>query len=105
MPSEPSSRQLQFTLEAEDDLDEIEDYISQDNPRATGRLLRRLREVCLALVEQPYMGIARPEFGSNHRSFVVSSTRYVIIYRPIDDGAEIIHVRQGSQNLLRLFGE
>ena len=29
--------------------------------------------------------------------------RYVIIYRPADDGVEILHVRHGSQDLVRLF--
>ena len=102
MQSEPGSRQPQFAPQAEEDLDEIENYISQDNPQAAGRLLRRLREVCIALAEQPYMGIARPEFGSTHRSFTVPGTRYIIIYRTVDAGIEIIHVRQGSQNLNRL---
>ncbi|MCH7744739.1 MAG: type II toxin-antitoxin system RelE/ParE family toxin [Chloroflexi bacterium] len=103
MPSAPHSRNPQLTDQAERDLDEIEDYISQDNPQAAGRLLLRLREVFLTLSEQPYMGRARPEFGLELRSFAVSNTRYVIIYRPIDTGIEIIHVRQGSQNLRRLF--
>ena len=93
MPSEPGSLQLQFALQAEDDLNEIENYISQDNPHAAGRLLLRLREVCIALAEQPYMGIARPEYGSTHRSFTVPGTRYIIIYRLVDAGIEIIHVR------------
>ena len=59
--------------------------------------------MCFTLAEQPYMGYARPEFGPSHRSFAVPSTHYIIIYRPVDAGVEIIHVRQGSQNLHRLF--
>ena len=103
MPSGPGSLQPQFAPQAEEDLNEIEDYISQDNAQAAGRLLRRLREVCIALAEQPYMGIARPEFGPTHRSFTVPSARYIIIYRLADAGIEIVHVRQGSQNLSQLF--
>ena len=103
MPSAPHSYGPQFTDQAERDLDEIENYIPQDNSQAARRLLLRLREVCLTLSEHPYIGRARPEFGLEHRSFAVPNTRYVIIYRPIDAGVEIIHVRQGSQNLRRLF--
>ncbi|MCH8310628.1 MAG: type II toxin-antitoxin system RelE/ParE family toxin [Chloroflexi bacterium] len=103
MPSAPRSRQPQFTTQAESDLDDIEDYISQDNPQASRRLLQRLREVCFTLAEQPYMGYARPEFGPFHRSFVVPGTQYIIFYRPTDAGVEIIHVRHGSQNLLRFL--
>ena len=49
------------------------------------------------------MGTARPEFGPDLRSFIVPATRYVVIYRPTDDGVVIIHVRHGSQDLIRLF--
>ena len=44
------------------------------------------------LAAYPYIGIACPEFGANHRSFVVPVTRYIIVYRPIEGGVEIIHV-------------
>jgi toxin ParE1/3/4 len=103
MPSAPDSPQPQFATQAATDLDQIEEYVSQDSPQAARRLVQRLREVCFILAEQPYMGYARPEFGSSHRSFVVPGTRYIIIYRPVDAGVEIIHVRQGSQNFSRLF--
>lgn len=51
------------------------------------------------------MGRARPELGSDIRSIVVPRTRYIIIYRALEDGVQIIHVRQGSQDLNRLFGQ
>ena len=103
MPSAPRSSEPEFTDQAISDLEEIEDYISQDNPQAARRLLQRLREACFILVEQPYMGRSRPEFGAGHRSFVARGTRYIVIYRPVDDGVQILHVLQGSQNLRRLF--
>ena len=49
------------------------------------------------------MGMVRPEFGVARRSFVVPGTRYIVIYRPTNDGVEIIHVRHGSQELRLLF--
>ena len=49
------------------------------------------------------MGMVRPEFGVAHRSFVVPGTRYIVIYRPTNDGVEIIHVHHGTQDLRLLF--
>ena len=49
------------------------------------------------------MGMMRPKFGVARRSFVVPGTRYIVIYRPTNDGVEIIHVRHGSQELRLLF--
>ena len=85
-----------FTLEARSDLQQIHDYIAQGSPTNALRFVDRLED-------HPRMGIARPEFGQDHRSFYVPGTRYVIIYRPTSNGVEIIHVRHGSQELRRLF--
>ena len=94
-----------FTRRARANLQQIHDYIARNSPSTALRFVDRLEESCLGLADHPYMGPARPEFGSDHRSFVVPGTRYVIIYRPIDDGVVIIHVRHGSQDLVRLFEE
>ena len=92
-----------FTPEARADLRQIHDYIAQSSPANALRFIDRLEERCFFLADYPYIGIARPEFGQRHRSFSVPATRYIIIYRPIDNGVEIIHVRHGSQDIHRLF--
>ena len=92
-----------FTPTAREDLQQIHDYITQDSPTNGLVFVDRLEESCLSLADYPYIGPARPEFGPDLRSFVVPGTRYVIIYRPIDDGVVIIHVRHGSQDLTQLF--
>lgn len=92
-----------FTPEARTDLQQIHDYIAQSSPANALRFIDRLEERCFFLADYPYIGVARPEFGQSHRSFSVPATRYIIIYRPIDNGVEIIHVRHGSQDLHRLF--
>ena len=92
-----------FTPQARDDLQQIYDYISQSSPTNALPFISRLEERCHLLADNQYLGIARLEFGANHRSFVVPGTGYIIVYRPIEDGVEIIHVRHGSQDLIRLF--
>ena len=92
-----------FTPQARADLRQIHDYIAQDSPANALRFIERLEGRCFFLADYPYIGVSRPEFGANHRSFVVPGTRYIIVYRPIADGVEIIHVRHGSQDIRRLF--
>lgn len=105
MPDAPRRGEPDFTDGAISDLDHIEDYTSRDSPQTARRLLERLRDACSMLAERPLMGRARPELGSDIRSIVVPRTRYIIIYRALEDGVQIIHVRQGSQDLNRLFGQ
>ena len=85
------------------DLLQIHDYIAEHSPANALRFVQRLEDRCYLLADHPYIGIARLDLGENCRSFVVTGTDYIIIYQPIEDGVEIIHVRHGSQNLRRLF--
>ena len=93
----------EFTPDARADLQQIHDFIAQDSPRNALRFIDRLEEQCYRLADHPYIGVGRSDFGPTHRSFTVPGTRYIVIYRPLDEGVEIIHVRQGSQDLGRLF--
>ena len=92
-----------FTPTAREDLQQIHDYIARDNPASALRFVERLEEQCTRLADYPLIGVVRPEFGHSHRAFVIPATRYLIVYRPTDDGVEVIHVRHGSQDLIGLF--
>ena len=85
-----------FTLEARTDLQQFHDYIARNSPANALRFVDLLERQCAQLADHPRMGMVRPEFGVAHRSFVVPGTRYIVIYRPTNDGVEIIHVRHGS---------
>ena len=92
-----------FTTEARANLRLINDYIAQDSPSAALRFINLLEDQCGRLGESPLIGVARPEFGPNFRSFAVPGTRYVIFYRPATDGVEVLYVAHGSRDLMRLF--
>ncbi len=94
----------EFSPQARTDLLQIHDHIARDSPTNALRFVDRLEQQCYRLADHPYLGRARPEFGPGFRSFVVPRSLYIIIYRPIADGVQIIHVRQGNQNLRRMFG-
>lgn len=89
--------QLIFRPLAEQDLDEIWFYIAQDNVDAADRTLDLLRDKGLILAKSPMIGRARTELAPSLRSFPVGN--YLIFYRPIESGIEVIRVLHGSQDL------
>lgn len=89
--------QLIFRPIAEQDLDDIWFYIAQDNIDAADRTLDLLRDKCLMLAGSPMIGRTRLELAPSLRSFPVGN--YLIFYRPIESGIEIIRILHGSQDL------
>lgn len=82
---------------AEADLVDIADYIAQDSPAAALRLIERIEKACATVGDNPLHGPARPEIAADTRAWIVG--RYLILYRPIPAGAEIVRVIHGARNL------
>lgn len=93
---------IQFTIQAGRDLEEIEAFISLDNPDAAARLLVSVRETCALLARQPQLGRSRFELWPGLRGFPVGN--YLIFYRPAAEGIEVIRVLHGARDLPELFG-
>jgi toxin ParE1/3/4 len=89
------------TARAEEDLIEIWSYIARDDPMAADRVLDRIDGVCLRLAENPYLGPARPDLARELRYFVTGS--YLVLYRNIGNGVEIVRVIHGARDLPSLF--
>jgi toxin ParE1/3/4 len=83
------------------DLEEIWLFIAQDDPDAADRHLRNLVSRFPTLASMPEMGRLREEIAARLRSFPVGS--YVIFYRPIAGGVEIVRVLHGARDLPPLF--
>jgi len=94
-------KRYRLTPEAAKDLDEITDFIAADDPTAADRLFDSIQAKCQALAEMPGMGRGREEFAPNLRSSHVG--KYIIFYRPEDEGIEVIRVVHGARDLPRLF--
>jgi toxin ParE1/3/4 len=60
-----------------------------------------MREKCFVLAANPDLGELRPDLAKNLRCF--SFGNYVIFYRPMQNGVEIIRVASGFQNIEILF--
>ena len=95
---------LLWTLPAKNDLDDIYDYIAltDGRPATAEGVVRGIHEACQRYADGPSQGEARSDFGDNYR--VGLYKRWVIIYRPIEDGIEILRLVDGSRDFSRLFG-
>ena len=96
---------LEFSSEAEGDLEQIADYIAADNPWRALSFIRELRSKCEDLVDSPngfalvpryeHYGIRRRVHGS-----------YLIFYRVETAKVVIVHVLHGATDYgANLFGD
>ena len=93
---------FRISAQAEADLAEIWLYVAQDNPQAADRLLATFMEKYRTLAEHPHVGRKRDELGPSLRSFPAGT--YVIIYRPLENGIEVVRVLSGYRDIEALFG-
>lgn len=93
-----------FTVPASQDLEKILDYIAEVNSVDTAEnFLARINKKCQRLTSFPNMGKKREELLPFLRSLPVDS--YLIFYRPIPEGIEILRIVSGYQDLKALFEE
>lgn len=79
-------------------LQEIEDYVALDNPKAAARLVGRLIDRADILADQPSLDRALPELpGSGLRELV--ERNYRIVYRLGAARVEILTVFEGHRRL------
>lgn len=85
------------TAQAEEDLIDIWSYIAADNARAADRLLDTLDEKSQLLADNPRLGVERPDIAPDVRAWRVAN--YLILYREIGDGVEIVRYAHGARRL------
>ena len=88
---------IQRTEQSEDDLVDIWIYIAHDNPDAADRLLERIDNKCALLAENPELGRSRPDIAPGFRYFPSGS--YLILYRTLENGIEVVRVVHGARDL------
>jgi toxin ParE1/3/4 len=94
---------IKRTAQAEEDLIDIWLYIAHDDERAADRVLDDIEEKLLLLADQPGLGPARPDIAPDLRYFPVR--RYLILYRQITDGIEIVRVVHGARDVPMLTAD
>jgi toxin ParE1/3/4 len=91
------------SLQAAQDLQEINDYLFAKNPDTANNFLDIMAKKFEILSNFPNMGRRRDELSRFLRSFPVDD--YLIFYRQIEDGIEITRVVSGYRDLDTLFEE
>jgi len=90
-----------LTPAAAADLEQICDYIAQDNPVRAVSLVDEIAERMTKLAALPQGGQLRPEWGNGIRSTTFAS--YVIVWRSSGDALEVLRVVHGARDLGKLF--
>jgi toxin ParE1/3/4 len=92
----------QFTIPASRDIENIIDYVADNSGLdAADNLLKKINDKCQTLAQFPSMGRSRDKLLPSLRSFPVEN--YLIFYRPIAAGIEILRVVSGYRDLDMLF--
>ncbi len=94
---------------ADRDVNEAADYLGRESVPLGRRFYTAVQETCKALAEFPNLGREREVFSPHLlglRSHAVQGfENYLIFYRPVADGVEIIRVLHGARDVDRILEE
>jgi toxin ParE1/3/4 len=76
-------------------LDQIDEYIGRESPRAALALWDAIEARIESLLDHPHLG--RPGRIEGTRELVVSGTPYVVGYRVIGDEIQVLRVLHGAR--------
>ena len=96
------SRVIRTPLAA-DDLIEIYQFYAGRSHRSGEKVLLSLNRQFNLLAEHPRIGRARPDLRPELRSWPHRS--YIVLYRAVDGGVEIIRVVHGARDLVAVLAE
>ena len=93
--------------EAEVDILGIFVYLGRHSEKAANRFLQALDKAMNNLAAMPYLG---GQCESNHPALagvrawpIPKFRRYMILYRPLEEGIEVLRVVHGARNIEHLF--
>jgi toxin ParE1/3/4 len=92
-----------LTGQAKKDLDEINEFIAEDDPQAANRFLDAFAQKSQMLVQFPEIGRCWDDIVPPLRSFPLG--KYLIFYRPIQEGVEIVRILSGYRDFEAIFPE
>lgn len=84
-------------------------FIAQDNPEAATRVIEAAYETFQTLAANPGLGRLRrfrsPRLRDVHSWRVSGFENYLIFYRGMAKGIQVLHVYHGARDIEALFGE
>ena len=87
-----------FHPDAFADLDEIWEYIAQDNVDAADRVLADIHSTLTLLAGSPQIGHRRPDLTTRPLRFHVARDEYLIAYVPDEKPLWVVAVLHGRRN-------
>jgi toxin ParE1/3/4 len=78
---------------AEEDIEQIGDYLAERSPPAAARLVEAFHEKWLRLTHFPHLGIEREDIMPGIQHVVVA------LYRVTEEGIEIVRVFHGHRHI------
>ena len=90
-----------ITVEASRDLEEISNYFLEKSREAGDRFVKKFNQKCQYLIRFPDLGRSYAQLSPDLRG--VSLMGYIIFYRVLEEGIEIVRVLSGYQNLEEVF--
>jgi len=87
-----------FHPDAFADLDEIWEYIAQDNVDAADRVLADIHSTVTLLAGSPQIGHRRPDLTTRSLRFRVARGQYLVAYAPDEKPLWVVAVIHGRRN-------
>ena len=93
----------EWSRTASRELEEIHDFIGEErqSPSAAEKLVRAIHGKVELYATQPNIGTPRPDLGEGFRVF--HHKPYLIVFRGITDGIEVLRVIDGRRDYQGLF--
>lgn len=89
------------------ELDDLAEYLSRSSPDSAYRLIEAAEQTFQELTQQPEIGspcqLSNPRLQGLRCFPVKGFKNYLIFYRPIDGGVEILHVLHGARNIAAIL--
>lgn len=95
------NRRYVINILATQDLQEIADYFTANSVEAGEQFFRKFDRRCEQLINFSHMGKSYTEINPNLRGLPLDG--YIIFYRVLDDGIEILRVVNARRDLPSLF--
>ncbi len=92
---------LELSRYIEGDLDNIADYIAQDNPRRAVTFIQEIRTKIFDIQRNPLIYQFRPDIGEEARMSTVGN--YAILFRLMGEVIRIERIVYGGRDLPNIF--
>jgi toxin ParE1/3/4 len=92
---------IRWTRKALANLNDLAEYIAQDNPQAASKVVQRIVSVIDGLTKQPAMGRQGRVPGT--RELVISGTPFIVPYRVKGSSIEILRVFHAARRWPEMF--